>query len=293
MKVLILGASGFLGGTIYSKIKNSGNEVLGTYSKNNKNRDYIKLDVFEISSLTALVTEYKPDVIIWTVMNHEREEEIAEKVMPALCDAVGSKRFIFVSTSVAYEKNMSESVEPFLRTEESYNHHYFNGKIKSEQVISKLPNYCIVRPGSIYGIDPFGEMDNRSLALKKHVDSGEIYIRANNIEFSIVDVNELADAIIELTTNDYVGILNVSEEKPVSHYAFNKALCRKYGWDDSCIVANEEKENIYYLDNSLRKRILKTRIGWLQDNIPVELSRCATACQGCGAAFLFYLKSSR
>ena len=58
MKVLILGASGFLGGTIYSKIKNSGNEVLGTYSKNNKNRDYIKLDVFEISSLTALVTEY-------------------------------------------------------------------------------------------------------------------------------------------------------------------------------------------------------------------------------------------
>ena len=253
MKVLILGASGFLGGTIYSKIKNSGNEVLGTYSKNNKNRDYIKLDVFEISSLTALVTEYKPDVIIWTVMNHEREEEIAEKVMPALCDAVGSKRFIFVSTSVAYEKNMSESVEPFLRTEESYNHHYFNGKIKSEQVISKLPNYCIVRPGSIYGIDPFGEMDNRSLALKKHVDSGDIYIRANNIEFSIVDVNELADAIIELTTNDYVGILNVSEEKPVSHYAFNKALCRKYGWDDSCIVANEEKENIYYLDNSLRK----------------------------------------
>ena len=100
-------------------------------------------------------------------MNHEREEEIAEKVMPALCDAVGSRRFIFVSTSVAYEKNMSESVEPFLRTEESYNHHYFNGKIKSEQVISKLPNYCIVRPGSIYGIDPFGEMDNRSLALKK------------------------------------------------------------------------------------------------------------------------------
>ena len=272
MKVLILGASGFLGGTIYSKIKNSGNEVLGTYSKNNKNRDYIKLDVFEISSLTALVTEYKPDVIIWTVMNHEREEEIAEKVMPALCDAVGSRRFIFVSTSVAYEKNMSESVEPFLRTEESYNHHYFNGKIKSEQVISKLPNYCIVRPGSIYGMDPFGEMDNRSLALKKHVDSGEIYIRANNIEFSIVDVNELADAIIELTTNDYVGILNVSEEKPVSHYAFNKALCRKYGWDDSCIVANEEKENIYYLDNSLRKRILKTRIGWLQDNISVKRS---------------------
>ncbi len=261
MKVLILGASGFLGGTIYSKIKNSDNEVLGTYSKNRKDSAYVKLDVFDVGSLLSLVGEFKPDVIIWAVMNHEREEEIAETVMPILCEAVGDIRVIFVSTSVAYEKNMSEDVEPFLRAKESYNHHYFNGKIKSERVISKLPNYCIVRPGSIYGIDPFGEMDNRSLALKKHVDSGEKYIRANNIEFSIVDVNELADAIIELTTNDYVGILNVSEEKPVSHYAFNKALCQKYGWDDSCIVANEEKENIYYLDNSLRKRILKTRIG--------------------------------
>ena len=41
---------------------------------------------------------------------------------------------------------------------------------------------------------------------------------------------------------------------------FNKALCRRYGWDDSCVVANREIENIYYFDNSLRKRLLKTRI---------------------------------
>lgn len=263
MKVLVIGASGFLGGTVYSKLKNGDTEVLGTYSKNRKDSDYVKLDVFETGSLISLVDGFKPDVVVWTVMDQEHEEEIAENVIPALCDALGNIRFIFVSTSVAYEKNMSENVEPFLRTEENYNYHYFNGKIKSERVISKLPNYCIVRPGSIYGVDSFGKMDNRSLALKKHVDSGEKYIRADNIEFSIIDVKELADAIIELSTNDYVGIINVSEEKPISHYAFNKALCRKYGWDDKCVVANEEKENKYYLDNSLRKRILKTKIGSL------------------------------
>ena len=62
-------------------------------------------------------------------MNHEREEEIADKVMPVLCDAIGDIRFIFLSTSVAYEKKMSENFESFLRTEESYNYHYFNGEI--------------------------------------------------------------------------------------------------------------------------------------------------------------------
>ncbi len=265
-RTLVLGASGFLGGTIYFKLKNSGYDVLGTYAMNRKGQNYVKQDVFDIDGLINLIREYIPDVIIWTVMNHEREEEISAKVMPALCEAIGDLRFIFVSTSVAYERNMSEDVQPFLRTEESYNFHYFNGKIKSETIVKQLSNYCIVRPGSIYGVDPYGNMDNRSLALKKHVDSGEEYIRAKNIVFSIVDVNELADAIIELAVNDFIGIINISEEKPVSHYEFNKTLCKKNGWNDSCILANEEKENIYYLDNSLRKSILKTSIGCLVDS---------------------------
>ena len=108
-------------------------------------------------------------------------------------------------------------------------------------------------------------MDVRSCKLKEYVDSGEQYIRASNIIFSIVEVNELADVIIELTTSDYVGIMNISEEEPISHYDFNKALCKRHGWDDSCVVANEETENIYYFDNSLRKRLLKTKITRIGD----------------------------
>jgi dTDP-4-dehydrorhamnose reductase len=55
-----------------------------------------------------------------------------------------------------------------------------------------------------------------------------------------------------------------SEDEPISHYDFNKALCRRYGWDDSRVVANEENENIYYLNNKLRKSILKTKISGIQ-----------------------------
>ena len=265
MKVLIIGASGFLGGTIYYKLKKAGVEVYGTYGVHKKQDELVQLDIMDVQRLLEIISDYNPDVIIWTVMNHNAEEEIADKVMPLLCDAIGKTRFIFLSTSVALEKNMSEDVTPFLRSEEMYNHHYFNGKIKSENVIKKTPNYCIVRPGSIYGISPYGEMDVRSCILKEYVDSGKQYIRADNIIFSIVEVNELADAIIELAYSDYVGIMNVSEDEPISHYDFNKALCRRYGWDDSCVVANEENENIYYLNNNLRKSILKTKITSIQD----------------------------
>ncbi len=272
MKVLLIGASGFLGKTVYYKLQESGVEVLGTYHTNPVD-GMQQLDVFDIQRFHSLVETAKPDAIVWTVMNHNLEEEIAENVMPKLCQYIGATRFIFLSTSVALEKNMSENVKPLIRTPDMYNYHYFNGKINSEKVIKKLKNYCIVRPGSIYGINPYGEMDVRSRILKEHVDVGEEYVRADNIIFSIVEVNELATAIDELISSDYIGILNISEEEPVSHFEFNKALCKVYRWDDSCLVQNQETECVYYLDNTLRKRILYSEIvGKINQFLPVERS---------------------
>lgn len=49
-----------------------------------------------------------------------------------------------------------------------------------------------------------------------------------------------------------------------SHYDFNVALCKRYHWELSYVVGNYEKENIYYLDNTLRKQVLKTQIGELE-----------------------------
>ena len=140
---------------------------------------------------------------------------------------------------------------------------YFNGKIRAEKYIKSHDNYVIVRPGSIYGIDAYGNYDMRSKQLLKHIENKESYVRAKNICFSIVEVNDLANAVIELSQNNYNGILNISEEKPISHYDFNVALCKRYHWDSSYVVGNYEEENIYYFDNTLRKEILSTHIGEL------------------------------
>lgn len=261
MKYLIYGASGFLGGTLYSKIKADGHEVIGTYSSNKTNDELVKVDLLDSEATIALYRETQPNVIIWTILNNEVGEIIAEQTLQPLLKELSGCRFIFVSTSVAYEKNMSETVEPLIRTPDMYNYHYFNGKIKAESDVKEYPNHVIVRPGSIYGIDAYGNYDMRTKQLQEHIQKKEQYIRAKNICFSIVEVNELAEAIIELSQNDFTGIINISEEQPISHYDFNATLCKKYNWDGSCVVGNYEKENIYYLDNTLRKSILKTKIG--------------------------------
>ncbi|MBO5054820.1 MAG: NAD-dependent epimerase/dehydratase family protein [Lachnospiraceae bacterium] len=264
MRFLIIGASGFLGETIYKKLKDRNQEVKGTYSSNKRTDEYIYLDVLNTDNLLGLYETYQPDVVIWTVMNAELEEEIAERSIYPLINKMRKTRFIFLSTSVACEENMGEDVTPVIRNSDMYHYHYFNGKIKSENYIKDYDNFVIVRPGSIYGKNPFGIYDKRTQLLKKYIDNKEIYVRAANIVFSIVEVNDLADCIIELSEGNYVGIINISEEIPISHYDFNIALCNRYGFDSEYVIPNIEKENIYYFDNSLRKRILRTKIGSLE-----------------------------
>ena len=98
-------------------------------------------------------------------MNASIEEEIAEKSTTFLTELLQQTKIIFLSTSVAYEKDMNVCIEPQARNTKNYNYHYFNGKIKSEAYITRCQNYCIVRPGSIYGTTPYGELiyDNEYL----------------------------------------------------------------------------------------------------------------------------------
>ena len=56
MRYLIIGASGFLGQTIYYKLKSSGKKVWGTYSSHQIDQDLIKLDVMDTEELLNIYT---------------------------------------------------------------------------------------------------------------------------------------------------------------------------------------------------------------------------------------------
>ena len=56
MRYLIIVASGFLGQTIYYKLKSSGKKVWGTYSSHKIDQDLIKLDVIDTEELLNIYT---------------------------------------------------------------------------------------------------------------------------------------------------------------------------------------------------------------------------------------------
>lgn len=72
MRLLVIGASGYLGNTIYKKLKESSNDnIFGTCCKSG-NQELLQVNVLNISDIKKMLS-FKPDIIIWSIMDQEQE----------------------------------------------------------------------------------------------------------------------------------------------------------------------------------------------------------------------------
>lgn len=79
MNVLILGASGFLGGKVFKRIKSEpGFNVLGTCYQSNNSDDLMKLDVTNDMKIKSIIYEFRPDIILWSLMSRKSEKYLIE-----------------------------------------------------------------------------------------------------------------------------------------------------------------------------------------------------------------------
>ncbi|CBZ03974.1 NAD-dependent epimerase/dehydratase family protein [Clostridium botulinum] len=259
MKLLIIGASGYLGNTIYKKLKECTNDdICGTCCKSS-NHELLQINVLNRLDIKKLLS-LKPDIIIWSIMDIKQETFLSQIGMDEIVNNISKDvRLIYISTTVGKGKDQTESVIPYRRMPDEYLSKYANGKIEGEIIVKKHPNYVIIRPGSIYVYDYDGKMDSRMKGLLEISETGKDYSRAANMYASFVNVQNLTDAIIELAYSKIMGIINISGERPVSHYDFNIYLARLMNIDESFIIPDYKEEEIYHnLNNDKRKLLLNT-----------------------------------
>lgn len=261
MKLLIIGASGYLGNTIYKKLKERGSdEIYGTCCKSSKD-DLLQINILNKADIRKLVS-LKPDVIIWSIYNPEQEISLSQIGVNEIVSSISQDtRLIYISTTIGQGKDQTEEVFPHKREDSEYYFKYINGKIEGENIVKRHGNYLIARPGSTYGYDCDGKMDSRMKGLLEISKAGNQYSRTANMYTSFVNVEDLAEAIIELSYKDITGVINISGEKPVSHYDFNIYLAELMGIDSSFIVPDCKAEDVYHsLSNNKRKLLLDTVI---------------------------------
>ncbi len=231
MRVLVIGASGFLGAHTYLLLKTTdGIDATGAYGRRAILPDMCQVDLASGEVVGSLIREIDPDVVIWCAKHTcaattGTESEINTIGLRAvLAHARRDVRIIFVSTDGLLsgtqghydEKAVTVPIEA-----DSGVAVYTNAKLNAEQYLrDNWDNYCVVRVGPIYGRSIFEEWDPRIAALTAAFARGETVLRATNIKRTFIDVRDLAHALCELVKHPYKGILHLGPLESLNHFEF-------------------------------------------------------------------------
>jgi len=149
MKILILGANGYVGSRIYFDIRNKYN-VIGTYKSVQLHKEFINVDITDTQQLNSVVRSIKPDIIIHTANNASSR----------WCEANPDEAILLNQTSTEHVIDATQLTDAKLIYFSSFAAYeptsiYGKTKINSEKMIQKsIKNFVIIRPSAIFGYSP-------------------------------------------------------------------------------------------------------------------------------------------
>lgn len=212
-RLLVTGASGYLGRAVAAAAADAGWEVLGaTHSAPGP----AQLDVRDASAVRALVQEFGPTAIVHTAYQQDGPDAHAVTVdgsanVAAAARAAGA-RLVHVSTDVVFDgragRPYTEKDPPSPCTP------YGAAKADAELAVdAACPGACLVRPSLIVGGD--GSSRHEQLALDVAAGRLELAFFVDEIRCP-VHVGDLAAALLELAGGSSAGPLHVTGTDAVS-----------------------------------------------------------------------------
>lgn len=248
-KVLIIGASGFLGSELY-KIFSSDNsyKTYGTYSKNKK-LNLLHLDIMSIENIKEIFENTAPDIIIiaaalTSVEYCEKDREKSYKInvdgMKNISRAAKDYncKVVYVSTEYVFDGRDGPYSE-----EDEVNPINYYGKTKlfGEKIVQDyIDDYIIVRTTVVYGWDL--KSKNFIMQLINNLSSGnQMKIPVDQISSPTYCPN-LAFMIKESCDNDITGIFNMVGKDVMGRYDFAVKAAETLNLKKSLLVPVETKD---------------------------------------------------
>ncbi|WP_373894030.1 sugar nucleotide-binding protein [Virgibacillus sp. CBA3643] len=249
MKVVVFGASGYVGTSVYKLLENKSDmEVIGTYLETEPEFDELhKLDINDPESFSDFFKKENPDVVIWSVMNGPNEYELTDQgLLHLITHLTPATKLIYISSDFVYSAGkgpyMEEDPLSTLPDDHVYSN-YTNAKVKAERFIqNELTNYMILRAGPVYGENQIGKLDARTDELTYHLRSGQPIAFRDDLFRTFVHVEDLANAIVELVPKDVTGIYNVGPSTNKSFYEFMSGMAEQLGYQSSLVEKASEYE---------------------------------------------------
>lgn len=163
-KVLVTGASGFIGGHLIQMLQSLNLEILGI-DKRPQSRErkapFRLIDCKDLAALSEVFAEFKPDVVIHlaarTDLKGRSLDDYDDNVLGSknIINLSSDSKLIAASSRLVFNPHVMEPSSPFSYSPNSW---YGESKVMMEKHIIGHPKAIIVRPTSIWGPncgDPF------------------------------------------------------------------------------------------------------------------------------------------
>jgi len=200
MKVLITGASSYVGASIYSRLKDK-YSVVGTYNSHKLFPELEFLDITNEQNVRDFILRKKPDVIIhvaanasgsWCEKNPEQAIAINQNGTRYLVDSanqVNSKVILISTFAVANTDSL-----------------YSRTKIASEQYVKEVKaGYVIIRPSLIIGFSPNTTNDRPFNRFLKNIVDGVPAVYDTSWRFQPTWLRHLNEVIEEILKREIIN----------------------------------------------------------------------------------------
>lgn len=227
MKLIVTGASGFLGRKLFDSFREAGNEVIGTY-KTHPQLDLIKLDTNDPKAVSELFQREKPEMVIHA--SGIARPKVCE-LMPEEAFRVnveGTRHVIDASKNIDATVIYPSSIYIFDGKKSSYDEEdvsnpvnvYGETKRQAEDIVSTLSNFIILRTDMLFGYN--GESFNNGFwDVVKHAQF--LGLNSNNRrQFLLVD--DVGRSIKMLINGEARGVFNLASDDRVSLYDLGTKL---------------------------------------------------------------------
>ncbi|MDC3397659.1 sugar nucleotide-binding protein [Candidatus Pelagibacter ubique] len=263
MKIIILGANGFLGSALSNQLQKTSHTVL-PFVRKKKKTNAIECDVGNVSNLLSSLNEYQPEVIINCAAKVDFSENSAEEqysinaLVPAILASWCSNNnthLIQISSSVV---NGNTTKQFSINSIELPTNHYGRTKLLADQSIrlSKC-SYTIIRFGGIFGeggADHLG-INNVINQAKKGIIPH--IVGEGNALRNYIHVQDAAKAIIYCLVNKIRGTHYSGNHQTISIAQMINNICSIYLKDSKPEYKNggESIDQITIVSDSLPKTL--------------------------------------
>jgi len=244
MNILVVGASGFIGGIVARLFKSRGYSVVGTYlHDSNAAEELRRMDICDRLQTLKIVQEVSPEIIIHAAGMTNVDLCEVERDRCFNVNVLGTKHVVDAAKTLGARLVFFSTDYIFDGAAGPYHEHdppnpinfYGRCKLEAENRIRKgIHDYLIARLTVVYGWERQGK--NFVMRLIANLRKGEkMKVPVDQIGTPTY-ANNIAEAILDLVQKRQTGIFNIAGPRLMDRYSFAKLAAETFGLPKELLI---------------------------------------------------------